>query len=225
VDERFTPTPVLDLALLRELYAARRLDVDPGSAIDAFDWDTGAPEGFYVGQVAWLVPGAEHTRPLAAVARQLEEVFRTGAWPQHWGEEVDELWRRVALDECLAYLGTCMDDHQLPLRIGDKTRLVIEETLARFSIGQTYNLIWRAAKDAAAYYMRTGVPRQQAANSVVGAIQRGAERAIASNWDIKSFGRDWRAPESTLSAVLFRGALHLGDPLAERPPVLSSPTG
>ena len=124
-----------------------------------------------------------------------------------------------------AYLGMCTDDHQLSLRIGDKTRLVIEETLLRFSIGQTYNFIWRAANDAAAYYMRSGVPKHQAANSVVGAIQRGAERAIASDWDVKSFGRDWRAPESTMSAVLFRSALQLADPLAERPPALPSPTG
>jgi len=223
--ERFTPTPDFDLALLNELFAARCLDVNPASSIEAFAWDTGRPERFYLSQVSWLVPGAEHTRPLAALARQLEEVFRTGSWPQHWRGELDTLWRRVALHECLAYIETCMADHHLPLRIGDKTRLAIEETLERFSIGQTYNFIWRAAKDAAAYYMRSGIPKQQAANSVVGAIQRGAERAIASNWDVKSFGRDWRAPESTMSAVLFRSALQLADPLAERPPALPSPTG
>ncbi len=199
--------------------------MDPASPIEAFDWEGTRPERFYVSRVAWLAPGDEATRPLAAVARQLEEAFRTGGWPEQWGDEVPDLWRRVALHECLAYLEVCMDDHQLPLRIGDKTRLAIAETLARFSIGQTYNFIWRAAKDAAAYYMRSGVPKQQAANSVVGAIQRGTERAIASNWDVKAFGRDRRAPESTISAVVFRSALRLADPLAERPPALLSPTG
>jgi hypothetical protein len=51
-----------------------------------------------------------------------------------------------------------------------------------------YSFIWRAAKDAAAFYVRERVTKRHAANTVVGAIERSAERAVANGWDVKDFG-------------------------------------
>lgn len=216
--ERLTPTSDLDMALLDELFAKRLLDVDPSSDIAAFDWTGRRPDRFYLAKVQWLAPGPQHVRPLGGLARELDEIFRTSSWPRHWHSDVDAVWRRLALHECLAYLSACMDELQLPLRAGDETRLVVEHTLERFSIGQTFSFIWRAAGDAAAYNIRSGVPKQQAANAVVGGIQLAAERALAEGWDVEALGRGSRVPESVLSAVFFRAALRLSDPLGERSP-------
>jgi hypothetical protein len=172
------------------------IEVDPDSDAAGFDWESGAPDAFYPMAVDWLIPVPTDGGSVGKVARALEGVFRTGHWPDAWRHEVATVWRRIALHEALAYLRLAMDDHHLNLRVGEKTTLVLEETLERFSIGQTYNFIWRAARDAAAYFQRGDVPRAQAANSAIGRIQRQAERAIVDCWDVKHFGRDWRCPQS-----------------------------
>ncbi len=50
-----------------------------------------------------------------------------------------------------------------------------------------------------------------AANTVPGSIQRMTEKAIAEGWDVKPFRRDFRAPQSVLSQVLFTKVLKLPD--------------
>jgi len=94
---------------------------------------------------------------------------------------------------------------------GDKTHHVILGLLESFSPAQIYMFIWRAVKDAAAYFVRAPTNRNRAANSAIGRIQRQAERAIAENWQIKSFRRDRRAPISMVGHVLYRAALRLED--------------
>jgi hypothetical protein len=48
-------------------------------------------------------------------------------------------------------------------------------------------------------------------STVAGAIQRMAERAIAEGWQTTTFRRDFRAPLSTLSHVLFTSTLRQPD--------------
>ena len=104
-----------------------------------------------------------------------------------------------------------MAKHQFDFSIGEKTIAVLKAALQHYSIAQTYNFIWRAARDAAAYSLREGIHIKRAANTVPGYIQRNYERALAKRWDVKAFGRDFDAPESWLSHVLFNTALRLPD--------------
>ena len=83
--------------------------------------------------------------------------------------------------------------------------------LEKFSITQAYNLIWRAAKDAAAFYMRNNVNRKHTANTIVGNIQRQLDRALANNWEINSFRRNYDRPQSILSQVVFSACLKTDD--------------
>jgi hypothetical protein len=84
-------------------------------------------------------------------------------------------------------------------------------SISRFTIGQAYNFIWRAARDAAAFYVRENTSKAHAVNIVPGSIQRAAERAVAEGWTVKAFRRDRRVPESHVSHVLFTMALKLPD--------------
>lgn len=59
--------------------------------------------------------------------------------------------------------------------------------------------------------MRSNTPKAQAANSVVGGIERKFERYLANNWEIKAFRRDFRLPISIVSQVLFNTTLHTDD--------------
>lgn len=87
---------------------------------------------------------------------------------------------------------------------------MLENALNHFSIGQVYSFIWRAAKDAAAFYVRESVGKRHAANTVVGAIERSAERALVNGWDVTQYRRDRRAPETPM-VQLFTTVSGLGD--------------
>ena len=78
-------------------------------------------------------------------------------------------------------------------------------------MAQVYNFIWRATKDAAAYYMRSSISKRQAANSVVGNISRNMERALANGWDVKPFNRNYNLPQSSLSRIIFNVVLGTDD--------------
>lgn len=165
---------------------------------------------FYLFNVAWLPPidSAGNTRGLLD---EIDSVFRKGTWPKEWFEESVSLWRELALHESIQYLHACMEEHGFEFNPGDKTKQIISGVLESYSVAQTYVFIWRAVKDAAAYYMSDHVSKKQAANSAIGRIQRQAERALAENWEIKPYRRDRRAPESMISHVLYRTVLKLGD--------------
>ncbi|WOI25074.1 hypothetical protein R1T44_13125 [Cobetia amphilecti] len=121
------------------------------------------------------------------------------------------LCKEVQLNECLGFLKTVLEEHQLYLSPGEKTRQVLSQCLEKFSVAQVYNFIWRAAKDAAAYYMRGSISKRQAANSVVGNISRNMERALANGWDVKPFNRNYSLPQSSLSRIIFNMVLGTDD--------------
>ena len=137
--------------------------------------------------------------------------FRDGPWPEAWRSSWSEGWRELAVGECVAYLLLRLREHDLPFTAGEKTIAVMEDTLKTFSIGQAYNFIWRAARDAAAYMVRERVPAARAANSTVGNIQRAMERARAEGWDVKAYNRDWRLPVSAVSHTFFTVAMQVSD--------------
>lgn len=149
--------------------------------------------------------------------RELEEALdASGTWPPLWAimwEDNDwhSLWKEISLNECLAYLELVLREHGLPFRAGDKTRFVLSGILENFSVAQTWGMVWRAGRDAAAFYMRRGSTRGHAANTVVGSIQRQAERALSEGWNLQAFRRDRRLPRSTISEVFFAKALKIGD--------------
>ena len=107
------------------------------------------------------------------------------------------------LHEALAYLDTMLAEHDLELKAGEKTIDTLRYACESMTLGQVYNVIWAAARDAAAYWVRERVPKQQAANSTVGSIRRRVERALAEGWDIKAYRRDRRCPETAVVQVFF----------------------
>jgi hypothetical protein len=126
-------------------------------------------------------------------------------------EDFFKLCLEVQLFECLAFLKYALSEHRLHFSPGEKTKLTISQCLKHFSVDQTYNLIWRAVKDSAAYYMRGGVGKLQAANSVVGNISKNMEKSLANNWEVARFKRNYKIPQSAISQLLFNTVLGTDD--------------
>ncbi len=212
-----SPQEEFDYEILKTLYQNNQLFIHPDSSVEAFTpFVDGKIDKFYVGKVMWLWRPTtnekeknEHWR----LAAEIENIFKAEDWPQKWtgqGEHI-ELWKKVALNECFAYLQHSLGQHQMSFNPGEKTTQTFLPLLSDFSVGQIWCFIWRAAKDAAAYYQRGGISRQQAANSVVGSIQRQAERALAGEWVVPNYRRIPQIPVSLVAQVLFVTALKIGD--------------
>jgi hypothetical protein len=207
---QLTPTHELDLEVLTGLHTRGAICVHPGSAAQSLIFENGKYTRFYPEKVFWLLPLAPG-KSVATFVAELEQEIQGGVvkWDDDWASQLDELVRTVALHECLLYLRLQLEERDLPFNPGEKTRTVLQDALRRFSIGQVFNLIWAGAAGASDFYVRHMGSRTHAANTVPGAIQRRADRAIAEGWDLKPYTRHRDGPASMVSQVLFVTALAL----------------
>lgn len=204
-----SPTSDFDREILDYLYRRGIICIHPGSRQESIVIEDNAFTKFFPFKVHWTLPLPEGGPSPARFLEDLEELLKSEEWPADWYAASAELHRTVALQECLQYLRVVMKEHGFEPRLGEKTLLVIKSVLGKFSIGQVYNFMWRAARDAAAFYVREGTSKAHAANIVPGSVQRMAERALAEGWQVKPYRRDFRAPQSQLSQVLFTVVLQL----------------
>jgi hypothetical protein len=212
VSADLSPTSEYDHDIINKLFRRKLIAIHPGSKAESVIIEEGKLTGYLPLKVHWTLPLEGREISPAAFMEQLELRLRDRAsWPEDWSEKTVKLFQEVALQECLQYLQVVVEDHGFELRVGDKTLLVLKDILRRYSVAQAYNFMWRAAKDAAAFYVRKDTSRRHAANTIPGAIQRMADRATAEGWDVKAYRRDFRAPQSMLSRVLFDVALGIGE--------------
>jgi hypothetical protein len=211
ITDLFSPRKHFDYDVLKGLYRRGLIFVHPNSDIDAFNFDGEDFKSFNLDKVFWVLPAGINGVSTQRFIADAEDLIKSEEWPDAWREESYILWKRIALEECLQYLEMVLEEHRLPFSPGEKTHMMFSQLLEEYSVAQVYNFIWRAAKDAAAFYQRGGVNKQHAANTVVGAIQRQAERASSEGWEVKAYRRDFRCPQSMISQVLFNTALQMGD--------------
>lgn len=205
-----SPSKKYDLEIIRHLFERKLIGIHPESPLSAFSFND-AEISFFDERVCW-VPLVAHQKDKQKLAFDyLEDLFMSAKWMASWEQEFLEIGKRISLEECLQYLNYCLEQHSLPFKVGEKTEIVLRKSLEFFSVAQTYSFIWRAAKDAAAFYVRKSVTKQHAANTVVGSIERMIENARDNKWDISSFGRSYEFPQTAISHVLFSTVLHLGD--------------
>lgn len=206
---RLSPTRTLDIEIVTTLYKRGIVCIHPESAAEAIVIEDGAFTSYYPMKVDWVLPLRDPTP--AKFLEALEAILSNHGRRAEWRSEAAELHRTIALNECLEYLQLALAQHQLEAPLGEKTIGVLRFALERFSVAQVYSYIWRAAKDAAAFRVRTHSTRDHAANTTPGAIQRMVERAIANNWKPDGFKRNFDAPQTVVSHVLFTLALRLPD--------------
>lgn len=207
--KNLSPKANFDYEILRKLFQEDIIKPHPDSPIDAFRGEEA--ETFYLDKVFWILPILPNTNHSKYLVMRLEEIFRLGVLPSEWLKDSLIIWKKIALNECLQYLDQSLREHNLTLTPGEKTILVINNLLEDYSVGQIFNMIWRASKDAAAFLVRMKVTKQHAANTVVGAMQRYGENAKIEGWEVKSYRRPYSCPQSILSQVFFDSVLKIGE--------------
>ncbi len=143
--------------------------------------------------------------------KQIEGVAASGQWPDRWFREAPSVISLFAISECLTYMAHCADERRMKAPQGEKTRLTIANVLRDHSVAQAHSLIWMSARNAADYYVRGGVSKPQAANSIVTRLQTMVDRARAEGWDVKNYGRHKASPRSQMSYTLYDMLLKVGE--------------
>ncbi|MDU2196703.1 MAG: hypothetical protein E7E26_13245 [Clostridiales bacterium] len=69
-------------------------------------------------------------------------------------------------------------------------------------------------------YLEKGISKKHAANSVIGACERYAERAKINGWDLTQYNRIKDLPQSVLSLFYFNRVLGIGEMGFRVPPTI-----
>lgn len=204
-----SPTAELDYTILTHLFRAGMLCAHPHTAAGSIAIEDGRLASVDPFETRWVLPLPSCGPSPAQFLEREENILRSDDWPEGWREEAEALAQEVALHECLRYVEVALEAHHFNARFGEKMRVVLRSALQGFSIGQVYNFIWNAAKNVASFYLQKRVHPVHAVNTMPGSIQRQAENARASKREVYAYRRDFRAPESQISQVLFTLALRL----------------
>jgi len=103
------------------------------------------------------------------------------------------------------------DDRALPMPTGEKTMLIIENTLTTYSVARTYAFCWQGAVASADFEQRRNVSAAHAGNAVVGNCQRRVDLARVKQWEVENFIRAREVRRTHLSFTLFDAFLGFGD--------------
>ncbi|MGY3708644.1 hypothetical protein ACWOA5_06105 [Granulicatella adiacens] len=114
-----------------------------------------------------------------------------------------EMWKRIALEECLEYLLFQMRRVGYSFNPGDKTISVFENLLEHFSVSQIYSLIYSAVGKSTQRYQSKEITKRHAQNSVISCCEYYGQKALAEDWVVKGYSRIRELPETTISFVLF----------------------
>src|SRR5574341_151427 len=151
--------------IINHLYQNRLIYVHPDNEPEAFVDDD--ISRFYIYR-AYYAPPLTRSAPEDPKRLMTELISLVDAeWSEKWCEEALSIWKKVALSECKEYLLFVLDEHHFEFSPSEKTTQYLEFALEHYSTAQVYNTIWRAAKDAAAYYQREGISKRQAANAAI----------------------------------------------------------
>lgn len=218
---RLAPIAEMEIEFVKQLFHKQVLQIHSVNTLDIFSEVTNQNEwSFNITRTNWFYPKSVKMpdRP-SSLFQELEQSFLRSDWSLNWRNEIFTTWKKMALWECLEYLDFTLSEHRLELNPGLKTLDMFNQLLEWYSVSQIYTFIWRASKDAAAFYLRERVTKQHAANTVVGNIQRMAEKAEAEGWDVKGYQRNFRLPQSLMSEVLYNVVLKIGSAGFETKPI------
>lgn len=204
----FAPKGELGWGLIRELSEAGLLGISEISSIEAFKFEDSEITGYDPSKVRWAVTVADPQLLLSDIEQTASE--RT-SWPPHWADAVKDLWFDIALAECKEYYRYCATERRWPESGATSTDTMLRNLLRDFAVAQCYRVIFAGARNAADFSLMAGCTRSHAANYMIGACQRWADKARAENWDVACYKRNFKLPRSSMSYVFFDVFLKIGE--------------
>ena len=120
-----------------------------------------------------------------------------------------EFWKKIAFYESMQYLMFKMKSVRYDFSPGPKTTTVFQNLVNNFSVGQIYNIIYRAIANSTEQYQSGKITKNHAQNMVISSCEGQGERAIANNWNLTAYSRIKDLPQSQISKIFFDSILQI----------------
>jgi len=193
----YAPKSMIDRLVTDHLILPGFIAPEMTSSLHAFQVVDGAVVSWSIEAVRWRLL---FDMPVRFIER-LEAVI-TKDYPEDWKYGAEQLWRQLAVGECVEFSAFCLQQRRLPLPGALATQQLFDNLLRTYSVSQCFQIIWTGAREVADFLVRKQPNRQHASNYFIGACQRWADRALAEKWSVKGFRRNYDLPRSELSHVL-----------------------
>lgn len=141
----------------------------------------------------------------------ISELLNPKPWNDIYTDDALSLWKEIIYWECVDLLMFRMEAYEFDYTVGKETKAFFEDVVNNFPISQIYSIIWNGAKNAAAYYLESKVPKQQAANSVLSRMRNAADRIISGQWNRYDYSRPKDCPQSLISEYFFNSVIKICD--------------
>ena len=218
-ERELAPTSGYFKEILSYLIGRGVVSVDSNSSIDAFldsneEKDIEFPNVYYITMVKYRINivGDEDIKNI------LSKIINPKSFSDADKEDALNIWKEIALEECIEYFEYQMKSVRFDFNIGEKTIAIFKDLLENFSVSQIYGIIYKSVANATKYYQESSVSKKQAANSVIGGCQRYAERAMINNWELAKYSRIKELPQSMISEFFFDRVIGVGSLGFNMPP-------
>lgn len=199
--------------MLRPLYhRASVIAPSAESDLSAFKFeDENECPSFFLNKVKWLLlPTLTSTEKINYLS-DLDSKLKSLKEAEKFESENRSLWHEIVKSEAIEYYEYKLSEVNVQLdKVGDKTNMIFEDLVDRFSLAQIYHIIFVTVRNTHHWTTQNRIPRYQAKNAYSGALERNANKYEAEGW-LKEFRRDFYCPQSTVSAIFFDYYLELGD--------------
>ena len=218
-ERELAPTIGYIKEILSYLIGRGVISVDSNSSIDAFldsneEKDIEFPNVYYITMVKYRINivGDEEIKNI------LSKIINPKSFSDADKEDALNIWKEIALEECIEYFEYQMKSVRFDFNIGEKTIAIFKDLLENFSVSQIYGIIYKSVANATKYYQESSVSKKQTANSVIGGCQRYAERAMINNWELAKYSRIKELPQSMISEFFFDRVIGVGSLGFNMPP-------
>lgn len=198
----------LGIALITQLKDAGLVSISDSSSPAAFKFQNDVLTAYIPAWVNWALTVDEPFHLLTQVEQLAAQQDR---WPESWHRETGQLWREIALEECKEYFEHAATERGLPPAGALSTETMLRNLLNDYSVAQCYRIIYAGAQQTADFLVRKRCTKTHAANYMIGACQRWADRARTEGWEVSLYRRRFDLPRSALSHVLFDVFLAIGE--------------
>lgn len=218
-ERELAPTIGYIKEILSYLIGRGVISVDSNSSIDAFldsneEKDIEFPNVYYITMVKYRINivGDEEIKNI------LSKIINPKSFSDADKEDALNIWKEIALEECIEYFEYQMKSVRFDFNIGEKTISIFKDLLENFSVSQIYGIIYKSVANATKYYQESSVSKKQAANSVIGGCQRYAERTMINNWELAKYSKIKELPQSMISEFFFDRVIGVGSLGFNMPP-------
>lgn len=218
-ERELAPTIGYIKEILSYLIGRGVISVDSNSSIYAFldsneEKDIEFPNVYYITMVKYRINivGDEEIKNI------LSKIINPKSFSDADKEDALNIWKEIALEECIEYFEYQMKSVRFDFNIGEKTIAIFKDLLENFSVSQIYGIIYKSVANATKYYQESSVSKKQAANSVIGGCQRYAERTMINNWELAKYSKIKELPQSMISEFFFDRVIGVGSLGFNMPP-------